>query len=273
MVCRAARLFLGASRCSGPCGSDKRRSVDFPIWRSEGTPPARTQGLIGEPPPAGGGLLRGFLSARGPRGFHPLGHRLLLFGRHRTALPRRCGVGRGLRYRGGRSRRPPRGGTPSCGLRRSGGPQHLGDVVQCLDLRLQALRGGVSARFHLRSDGVDFFRKWRVTSSASAATPLLVTVMTFGPLSVSVSLCGISVDAHITTTSAQANRSLPVFPDGRSWPLITRSPQRSATSVFSASRVPGEPPATSSFVQCAVCIAWSIPSTAKRLSCPLQRSQ
>ena len=86
-----------------------------------------------------GGLLRGFLSARGPRGFHPLGHRLLLFGRHRTALPRRCGVGRGLRYRGGRSRRPPRGGTPSCGLRRGGGAKDLIDIVQRLDFRLQAL--------------------------------------------------------------------------------------------------------------------------------------
>ena len=71
----------------------------------------------GEPPATGGGLLRGVLSARGPRGFHPLGHRLLLFGRHRTALPRRCGVGRGLRYRGGDSRRPLRGGAPSRGLR------------------------------------------------------------------------------------------------------------------------------------------------------------
>ena len=87
----------------------------------------------------GGGLLRGFLSACGPRGFHPLGHRLLLFGRHRTALPRRCGVGRGLRDRGGRSRRPPRGGAPSRWLRRSGGPEDLVDVVQRLDFRLQAL--------------------------------------------------------------------------------------------------------------------------------------
>ena len=119
--------------------SDNPRSVDFPIWRSEGTPPARTRGLIGEPPPADGGLLRGFLSARGPRGFHPLGHRLLLFGRHRSALPRRLGVGRGLRDRGGRSRRPPRGGAPSRGLRRSGGHEHLVDVVQRLDFRLQAL--------------------------------------------------------------------------------------------------------------------------------------
>ena len=86
-----------------------------------------------------GGLLRGFLSALGPRGCHPLGNRLLLFGRHRSALPRRLGVGRGLRYRGGRSRRPPRGGAPSRGLRRSGGPEHLVDVVQRLDLPLQAL--------------------------------------------------------------------------------------------------------------------------------------
>ena len=86
-----------------------------------------------------GGLLRGFLSALGPRGCHPLGNRLLLFGRHRSALPRRLGVGRGLRDRGGRSRRPPRGGAPSRGLRRSGGPEHLVDVVQRLDFRLQAL--------------------------------------------------------------------------------------------------------------------------------------
>ena len=50
------------------------------------------------------------------------------FGRHRTALPRRCGVGRGLGDRGGRSRRPPRGEAPSRGLRRSGGPDHLVDV-------------------------------------------------------------------------------------------------------------------------------------------------
>ena len=35
-----------------------------------------------------------------------------LFGRHRSALPRRLGVGRGLRDRGGRSRPPPRGGAP-----------------------------------------------------------------------------------------------------------------------------------------------------------------
>ena len=88
----------------------------------------------------GGGLLRGFLSALGPIGGHPLGHRILLFGRHRTALPRRLGVGRGLRDRGGRSRRPPRGGAPSHGLRRrGGGPEDLVDVVQRLDLRLQAL--------------------------------------------------------------------------------------------------------------------------------------
>ena len=86
-----------------------------------------------------GGLLRGFLSALGPRGCHPLGNRLLLFGRHRSALPRRLGVGRGLRDWGGRSRRPPRGGAPSRGLRRSGGPEHLVDVVQRLDFRLQAL--------------------------------------------------------------------------------------------------------------------------------------
>ena len=86
-----------------------------------------------------GGLLRGFLSALGPRGCHPLGSRLLLFGRHRSALPRRLGVGRGLRYRGGRSRRPPRGRAPSRGLRRSGGPEHLVDVVQRLDFSLQAL--------------------------------------------------------------------------------------------------------------------------------------
>ena len=53
-----------------------------------------------------GGLLRGFLSALGPIGCHPLRNRLLLFGRHRTALPRRRrGVGRGLRDRGGRSHR------------------------------------------------------------------------------------------------------------------------------------------------------------------------
>ena len=51
------------------------------------------------------------------------------------------GVGRGLRDRGGRSRRPPRGGAPSHGLRRrGGGPEDdLVDVVQRLDLRLQAL--------------------------------------------------------------------------------------------------------------------------------------
>ena len=47
-----------------------------------------------------------------------------------TALPRRLGVGRGLRDRGGRSRRPPRGGAPSHGLRRrGGGPKDL-EVVQ-----------------------------------------------------------------------------------------------------------------------------------------------
>ena len=40
---------------------------------------------------------------------------------------------------GGRSRRPPRGGAPSRGLRRSGGHEHLVDVVQRLDLPLQAL--------------------------------------------------------------------------------------------------------------------------------------
>ena len=54
-------------------------------------------------------------------------------------LPRRCGVGRGLRYRGGDSRRPLRGGAPSRGLRRGRGPKDLVDVVQRLDLRLQAL--------------------------------------------------------------------------------------------------------------------------------------
>ena len=105
-------------------GSNKRRSVDFPIFGQAHRP--RTRGLIEEPPRAGGGtypsrpgggLLRGFLSALGPIGCHPLGHRLLLFGRHRTALPRRRGVGRGLRDRGGRSRRQPRGGAPSRGLR------------------------------------------------------------------------------------------------------------------------------------------------------------
>ena len=79
---------------------------------------------------AGGGLLRGFLSALGPIGGHPLGHRILLFGRHRSALPRRLGVGRGLRDRGGRSRRPPRGGAPSRGLRRrGGGPEDRGSGV------------------------------------------------------------------------------------------------------------------------------------------------
>ena len=41
--------------------------------------------------------------------------------------------------RGGRSRRPPRGRAPSRGLRRSGGPEHLVDVVQRLDFSLQAL--------------------------------------------------------------------------------------------------------------------------------------
>ena len=55
--------------------------------------------LIREPHRGGSGLLRGFLSARGPRGLScrtppPSG-----FGRHRTALPRRCGVGRRLRDR------------------------------------------------------------------------------------------------------------------------------------------------------------------------------
>ena len=88
---------------------------------------------------AGGGLLRGFLPALGPIDGHPLGHRLPVFGRHRTALPHRPGVGRGLRDRGGRSRRPPRGGAPSRGLRRrrGRGPEVLVDLVQRLDLRLR----------------------------------------------------------------------------------------------------------------------------------------
>ena len=90
----------------------------------------------------GGGLLRGFLSALGPIGGHPLGHRILLFGRHRTALPRRLGVGRGLRDRGGRSRRPPRRGAPSHGLRRrGGGPEDLVDVVNAL---ISACRRSIS---------------------------------------------------------------------------------------------------------------------------------
>ena len=118
-------------------GSDKPRSVDFPRWLIGGATSGRVAARTRRR--AEGGLLRGFLSALGPIGGHPLGHRILLFGRHRTALPRRLGVGRGLRDRGGRSRRPPRGGAPSRWLRRSGGLQHLVDVVQCLDLRLQAL--------------------------------------------------------------------------------------------------------------------------------------
>ena len=101
-----------AARAGGPPGAVRRLgriTGDLLTSRSggqKGTPPAQMRGLSGEPLAAGSGLRRGLLSARGPRGFHPLGHRLLLFGRHRTALPRRCGVGRGLRNRGGRSRRP-----------------------------------------------------------------------------------------------------------------------------------------------------------------------
>ncbi len=73
-----------------------------------------------------GGLRRGFLSALGPIGSQPLRNRLLFFGRHRTALPRRLGVGRGLRDCGDRSRGPPRGGAPllvSVSIRDAGGVQ------------------------------------------------------------------------------------------------------------------------------------------------------
>ena len=116
----------------GSFGSDNRRSVDFPRSAGHAHRPRvraglsgsrRSRAAAGTSRGQGGGLLRGVLSALGPIGSHPLGHRLLLFGRHRTALPRRRGVGRGLRDRGGRSRRPPRGGAPSRGLRRSGGPE------------------------------------------------------------------------------------------------------------------------------------------------------
>ena len=82
---------------------------------------------------AGGGLLRGFLSALGPTGSHPRGHRLLLF----CVIGRRFLVGvasdavsaTGVAATAGRREED----RPSRGLRRSGGPEHLVDVVQCLD--------------------------------------------------------------------------------------------------------------------------------------------
>ena len=106
--------------------------------------PARTRGLVGEPPLAGGGSVhrRGqaagyfaaFFPALGPIGCHPFGHRLLLFGRHRTALPS-SGVASdavsatGVAAAVGRREEERRAG----GLLRGGGPEHLVDVVQRLD--------------------------------------------------------------------------------------------------------------------------------------------
>ena len=89
---------------------NKRRSVDFPIGRQAHRLRGRG-GVSGSrrwpaaatcPSRPGGGLLRGVLSALGPIGAHPLGHRLLLFGRHRTALqfmgfPGGCIVSRSMR--------------------------------------------------------------------------------------------------------------------------------------------------------------------------------
>ena len=124
----ALRYAMRSSSPRGPAGAH-RESHRRPVA-------ARTRRRDG------GGLLRGFLSALGPIGGHPLGHRILLFGRHRTALPRRLGVGRGLRDRGGRSRRPPRRGAPSHGLRRrGGGPEDLVDVVNAL---ISACRRSIS---------------------------------------------------------------------------------------------------------------------------------
>ena len=55
-------------------------------------------------------------------------------------FPRRCGVGRGLRDRGGRAAAGRRAEERrAAGFRRSGGPEDLVDVVQRLDFRLQAL--------------------------------------------------------------------------------------------------------------------------------------
>ena len=85
----------------------------------------------------------GVLSALRPIGSHPVGHRLLLFGRHRTALPRQRGVGRGLHDRGGCSRRPPRRGAPS---RRSYSVTGCGtDFLQCKWAEMDRAAGEVAA--------------------------------------------------------------------------------------------------------------------------------
>ena len=105
--------LAGADGASAPGAGHEaardRRLARPPAWRER---PRKLCGQKDTPTADGartrrgpGGLLRGFLSALGPRGCHPLRNRLLLFGRHRSALPRRLGVGRGLRDRGGRSRR------------------------------------------------------------------------------------------------------------------------------------------------------------------------
>ena len=86
-ACFVRDVFADGNPRSQRHGGRRRTRISGDLLTSRG-------GSSGKPPPAGGGLRRGFLSALGlsalgPIDGHPLGHRLLLFGRHRTALPRR----------------------------------------------------------------------------------------------------------------------------------------------------------------------------------------
>ena len=114
----ARALEHGRPGTSAPLESDNPRSVDFPRGCSGEPPPAGRLRHVPAGAPAAGYFavffLRSALSALGPIDGHPLGHRLLLFGRHRTALPRRLGGGRGPR---------PGWPPPLCAARRSAEPR------------------------------------------------------------------------------------------------------------------------------------------------------
>ena len=125
-------MSAAGRRTRGGPGSDNPRSVDFPAHRPRADAGACREAAAGRRRHVPVGARRRATSRRSlcarPNRCSSARTPPSSFGRHRTALPRRCGVGRGLGDRGGRSRRPPRGEAPSRGLRRSGGPDHLVDV-------------------------------------------------------------------------------------------------------------------------------------------------
>lgn len=87
------------------------------------------------------------------------------------------------------------------------------------------------------------------------------------------SLVRISVEVQTAATSHQSSSGATVFLLGVVSSVTNRKSRRSAQSRSSSRRVPGDPPATRSFVQPVCCMATSICSTAHRLSLPPQVSQ